>query len=183
MQLLLALSRLIDTINARIGQAASWLILIVVLISAGNAVIRKLFDISSNGFLEIQWYLFSATFMLAAAYTLQRNEHIRIDLFTSRLSPRGKAIVDIFGTVLFLMPICLLLIKFGWALFMDTYTTGEMSPDAGGLIRWPVFLLIPVGFSLLLAQGLSELIKRIAFLQGLIADPAIKSDDVHKEPV
>lgn len=183
MQLLLALSRLIDAINARIGQAASWLVLVVVLISAGNAVVRKLFNISSNGLLEIQWYLFSAIFLLAAAYTLQKNEHIRIDLLVGKLSERGQAIVDIVGTLLFLMPVCYLLISFGWLMFLDAWNSGEMSSDAGGLVRWPVFLLIPVGFALLMAQGLSELIKRVAFLQGLIPNPAIKSNDPHKEPV
>lgn len=183
MQLLLALSRLIDAINARIGQAASWLVLVVVLISAGNAVVRKLFNISSNGLLEIQWYLFSAIFLLAAAYTLQKNEHIRIDLLVGKLSARGQAIVDIVGTLLFLMPVCYLLISFGWPMFIDAWNSGEMSSDAGGLVRWPVFLLIPVGFALLMAQGLSELIKRVAFLQGLIPNPAIKSNDPHKEPV
>jgi TRAP-type mannitol/chloroaromatic compound transport system permease small subunit len=182
-QLLLALSRLIDAINARIGQAASWLVLVVVLISAGNAVVRKLFNISSNGLLEIQWYLFSAIFLLAAAYTLQKNEHIRIDLLVGKLSARGQAVVDIVGTLLFLMPVCYLLISFGWPMFIDAWNSGEMSSDAGGLVRWPVFLLIPVGFALLMAQGLSELIKRVAFLQGLIPNPAIKSNDPHKEPV
>lgn len=183
MQLLLALSRLIDAINARIGQAASWLVLVVVLISAGNAVVRKLFNISSNGLLEIQWYLFSAIFLLAAAYTLQKNEHIRIDLLVGKLSERGQAVVDIVGTLLFLMPVCYLLISFGWPMFIDAWNSGEMSSDAGGLVRWPVFLLIPVGFALLMAQGLSELIKRVAFLQGLIPNPVIKSNDPHKEPV
>ena len=183
MQMLLALSRLIDAINARIGQAASWLVLVVVLISAGNAVVRKLFNISSNGLLEIQWYLFSAIFLLAAAYTLQKNEHIRIDLLVGKLSARGQAVVDIVGTLLFLMPVCYLLISFGWPMFIDAWNSGEMSSDAGGLVRWPVFLLIPVGFALLMAQGLSELIKRVAFLQGLIPNPAIKSNDPHKEPV
>lgn len=182
MQLLLALSRLIDAINARIGQAASWLVLVVVLISAGNAVVRKLFNVSSNGLLEIQWYLFSAIFLLAAAYTLQKNEHIRIDLLVGKLSARGQAVVDIVGTLLFLMPVCYLLISFGWPMFLDAWNSGEMSSDAGGLVRWPVFLLIPVGFALLMAQGLSELIKRVAFLQGLIPNPAIKSNDLHKEP-
>lgn len=182
MQLLLALSRLIDAINARIGQAASWLVLVVVLISAGNAVVRKLFNVSSNGLLEIQWYLFSAIFLLAAAYTLQKNEHIRIDLLVGKLSARGQAVVDIVGTLLFLMPVCYLLISFGWPMFLDAWNSGEMSSDAGGLVRWPVFLLIPVGFALLMAQGLSELIKRVAFLQGLIPNPAIKSNDPHKEP-
>lgn len=182
MQLLLALSRLIDAINARIGQAASWLVLVVVLISAGNAVVRKLFNVSSNGLLEIQWYLFSAIFLLAAAYTLQKNEHIRIDLLVGKLSARGQAVVDIVGTLLFLMPVCYLLISFGWPMFLDAWNSGEMSSDAGGLVRWPVFLLIPVGFALLMAQGLSELIKRVAFLQGLIPNPTIKSNDPHKEP-
>nr|WP_305118901.1 TRAP transporter small permease subunit [Vogesella sp. AC12] len=177
------MSRLIDAINARIGQAASWLVLVVVLISAGNAVVRKLFNISSNGLLEIQWYLFSAIFLLAAAYTLQKNEHIRIDLLVGKLSERGQAVVDIVGTLLFLMPVCYLLISFGWPMFIDAWNSGEMSSDAGGLVRWPVFLLIPVGFALLMAQGLSELIKRVAFLQGLIPNPAIKSNDPHKEPV
>lgn len=183
MHSLLALSRLIDAINARVGRAASWLVLVVVLISAGNAVVRKAFDVSSNAFLEIQWYLFSAVFLLAAAYTLQKNEHIRIDLLASKLSKRGQAIIDIVGTLLFLSPVCVIVILYGWPMFMNAWSSGEMSSDAGGLIRWPVFLLIPVGFALLLAQGLSEVIKRIAFLQGLIADPSEKNTDVHKEPV
>lgn len=184
MQSLLALSRLIDAINARIGQAASWLVLVVVLISAGNAIVRKAFDISSNAFLEIQWYLFSAIFLLAAAYTLQKNEHIRIDLLNSKLSQRGRAMLDIVCTLLFLVPTCVLLIMYGWPMFMNAFVSGEMSSDAGGLIRWPVFLLIPVGFSLLLLQGISEIIKRLAFLSGAGPDPlASKNDDVHKEPV
>ncbi|MFC3627616.1 TRAP transporter small permease subunit [Vogesella amnigena] len=181
MQSLLALSRLIDAITARVGKAASWLVLIVVLISAGNAVVRKAFNFSSNAFLEVQWYLFSAVFLLAAAYTLQKNEHIRIDLLNSKLSPRGRAIVDIVCTLLFLLPTCGLLIKFGWPMFMNAWTSGEMSSDAGGLIRWPAFLLIPVGFSLLLAQGCSEIIKRLAFLAGQGADPAAGKADPHQE--
>lgn len=181
MQSLLALSRLIDAITARVGKAASWLVLVVVLISAGNAIVRKAFNISSNAFLEIQWYLFSAVFLLAAAYTLQKNEHIRIDLLNSKLSPRGRAVVDIVCTLLFLVPTCLLLIKFGWPMFLDAWTSGEMSSDAGGLIRWPVFLLIPVGFSLLLAQAISEVIKRLAFLAGKAADPTIGKADPHQE--
>lgn len=184
MQSLLALSRLIDAINARIGQASSWLVLVVVLISAGNAIVRKAFDISSNAFLEIQWYLFSAIFLLAAAYTLQKNEHIRIDLLSSKLSAKGRAIVDIICTLLFLIPTCVLLIMYGWPMFMNAFLTGEMSSDAGGLIRWPAFVLIPVGFALLLLQGVSEIIKRLAFLSGAGPDPlAAKNDDVHKEPV
>lgn len=179
MQSLLALSRLIDAINARVGRASSWLVLVVVLISAGNAVIRKAFNISSNAFLEIQWYLFSAVFLLAAAYTLQKNEHIRIDLLNSKLSPRGRAIVDIVCTLLFLTPTCILLIMYGWPMFYDAFVTGEMSADHGGLIRWPAFLLIPTGFALLLAQGVSEIIKRLAFLQGLVADPGEKHHGAH----
>ncbi|MFC3532199.1 TRAP transporter small permease subunit [Vogesella facilis] len=181
MQSLLALSRLIDAITARVGKAASWLVLVVVLISAGNAVVRKAFNISSNAFLEIQWYLFSAVFLLAAAYTLQKNEHIRIDLLNSKLSPRGRAVVDIVCTLLFLVPTCLLLIKFGWPMFLDAWVSGEMSSDAGGLIRWPAFLLIPLGFSLLLAQGISEIIKRLAFLAGQGVDPTIGKADPHQE--
>ncbi|WP_232219848.1 TRAP transporter small permease subunit [Pseudogulbenkiania sp. MAI-1] len=168
---LLAAARLIDAITARIGRSASWVVLAVVLISAGNALVRKAFDLSSNAFLEIQWYLFSAMFLLAAAYTLQKNEHIRIDLISSRLSRRAQAVVDIVCTLLFLTPTCVLLVAFGWPMFVDAWVSGEMSPDAGGLIRWPVLLLIPVGFALLLAQGVSELIKRVAFLTGHGPDP------------
>lgn len=181
MQSLLALSRLIDAINARIGRSASWVVLVVVLISAGNAVIRKLFDVSSNAFLEIQWYLFSAMFLLAAAYTLQKNEHIRIDILASRLSRRGQAKLDIVCGLLFLMPTCVLIVAYGWPMFMDAWTSGEMSADAGGLIRWPVLLLIPVGFAMLLAQGVSEIIKRLAFLCGCGPDPLDKAIDPHED--
>ncbi|WP_174874532.1 TRAP transporter small permease subunit [Vogesella oryzae] len=181
MQSLLALSRLIDAITARVGKAASWLVLIVVLISAGNAIVRKAFNFSSNAFLEVQWYLFSAVFLLAAAYTLQKNEHIRIDLLNSKLSPRARAVVDIVCTLLFLVPTCVLLIKFGWPMFYNAWQSGEMSSDAGGLIRWPVFLLIPVGFALLLAQGCSEIIKRLGFLAGQHPDPAAGQHDPHQE--
>jgi TRAP-type mannitol/chloroaromatic compound transport system permease small subunit len=178
---LLALSRLIDGITARIGRSASWIVLIVVLLSAGNAVIRKLFNVSSNAFLEIQWYLFSAMFLLAAAYTLQRNEHIRIDLLAGRLSKRGQAVLDIVCTVLFLLPMTSIIAYYGWPIFIDALRSGEMSSDPGGLIRWPVLMLIPIGFTLLLLQGISEIIKRIAFLQGLAPDPTEKALDPHKE--
>ncbi|MCP9760815.1 TRAP transporter small permease subunit [Aquitalea sp. S1-19] len=183
MQSLLALSRLIDAINARIGQFASWIVLIVVLISAGNAVVRKTLHISSNGFLEIQWYLFSAMFLLGGAYTLQKNEHIRIDLLSSKLSRRAQAMLEIVCTVLFLFPMCYLIIAYGWPMFMDAWTSGEMSSDNGGLIRWPVILLIPIGFTLLMAQGLSEIIKRLGFIAGIAADPLDKALDPHKEHV
>ena len=154
MQWMLALSRLIDAVNAIIGRSVSWIVLVVVLISAGNAIIRKLFNYSSNGLLEIQWYLFSALFLLAAAYTLQRNEHIRIDLITSRLSRRAQAVIDILGTLLFLFPLCALLVYFSWPIFVDAWMTQEMSSDAGGLVRWPALLLVPVGFALLWLQGI-----------------------------
>ncbi|BAK77247.1 tripartite ATP-independent periplasmic transporter DctQ component [Pseudogulbenkiania sp. NH8B] len=181
MHSLLALSRLIDGITARIGRSASWIVLIVVLISAGNAVIRKLFNVSSNAFLEIQWYLFSAMFLLAAAYTLQRNEHIRIDLLAGRLSKRGQAVLDIVCTVLFLLPMTSIIAWYGWPIFIDALRSGEMSSDPGGLIRWPILMLIPIGFTLLLLQGVSEIIKRVAFLQGLAPDPSEKTLDPHKE--
>lgn len=181
MQWMLALSRLIDAVNAIIGRSVSWIVLVVVLISAGNAIIRKLFNYSSNGLLEIQWYLFSALFLLAAAYTLQRNEHIRIDLITSRLSRRAQAVIDILGTLLFLFPLCALLVYFSWPIFVDAWTTQEMSSDAGGLVRWPALLLVPVGFALLWLQGLSEVIKRLAFLAGAGPDPLEKAPEHHRE--
>ena len=177
MHTLLALSRLIDAINASIGRSASWIVLIVVLISGGNAVVRKLFHVSSNGFLEIQWYLFSAMFLFAGAYTLQKNEHIRIDLLASKLSARGQALLDIVCTVLFLLPFSTLLVYYGWPMFMDAWTTGEMSADNGGLIRWPVLVLIPIGFTLLTLQGVSEIIKRVGFLAGIAPNPLDKAID------
>lgn len=181
MQWMLALSRLIDAVNAIIGRSVSWIVLVVVLISAGNAIVRKLFNYSSNGLLEIQWYLFSALFLLAAAYTLQRNEHIRIDLITSRLSRRAQAVIDILGTLLFLFPLCALLVYFSWPIFVDAWMTQEMSSDAGGLVRWPALLLVPVGFALLWLQGLSEVIKRLAFLAGAGPDPLEKAPEHHRE--
>lgn len=175
MQVLLVCSRCIDAINAWIGRCVSWLVLAVVLISAGNAVSRKLFALSSNGFLEVQWYLFSAIFMLAAAYTLQQNAHIRIDVITGRLSHKTQAVVDIVCTLLFLFPVSFFMIKFGWPMFMTAWTTHEMSNNPGGLVRWPVYLLIPVGFTLLAAQGFSEIIKRLAFLTGQGPDPVSRA--------
>lgn len=171
MKPLLALSRVIDAVNERIGQWVYWLVLFTVLISAANATVRKLFNYSSNSFLEIQWYLFSAVFLFCAGYTLKHNEHVRIDIVTSRFSARVRAAIDIFGTVFFLMPLTLLIVYLSWPVFVEAYTRGEVSTNAGGLIIWPARLLIPVGFALLLAQGISELIKRIAFLCGLIPDP------------
>ncbi|MBA3595100.1 MAG: TRAP transporter small permease subunit [Pseudomonadota bacterium] len=181
MQALLALSRLIDKISIGIGYLTMWLILATTLISAGNAIVRKAFDTSSNGLLEIQWYLFAAVFMLGAGYGFLRNSHVRIDFISSRLSDRTRNWIDIFGIVFVLIPFCILLITLSWPFFENAYTNGEMSQNAGGLIRWPVYLLVPVGFVLLMLQGLSELIKRIAFLRGLIDDPiggeSAKSDE------
>ena len=174
MQALLSLSRAIDAINTRIGRSIIWLVLIAVLISAGNAVVRKAFNMSSNAFLEIQWYLFSAVFMLCAAYTLLCNEHVRIDVISGRLSKKAQIWIDIIGLVAFLLPFAIFAVRLSAPFFYKALVMNEMSSNAGGLVRWPVYLLMPVGFTLLAIQGVSELIKRVAFLQGLIADPTVK---------
>jgi TRAP-type mannitol/chloroaromatic compound transport system permease small subunit len=174
MNALLAVSRLIDRMSDRIGQTIYWLVLVAVLISAANAVVRKAFNFSSNSFLEIQWYLFSLIFLFCAGYTLKNNEHVRIDIITSRLSAPARAWIDVFGTVFFLMPMALLIMWLSWPLFVDSWTRNEVSTNAGGLIIWPARLMVPIGFFLLVLQGLSELIKRIAFLKGLIPDPSEK---------
>jgi TRAP-type mannitol/chloroaromatic compound transport system permease small subunit len=171
---LLRLSRLIDALSERVGRWVGWLILAAVLISAINAIVRKAFNTSSNAFLEIQWYLFSAVFLLAAGYTLLRQEHVRIDIILGRFSKRTQIIVEAVCIVLFLLPFCFIVIDLVWPLVVRAYHTGEMSSNAGGLIRWPVFALVPAGFVLLALQGISEFIKRIAFLQGLIPDPTQK---------
>ncbi|MGE5337331.1 MAG: TRAP transporter small permease subunit [Gemmatimonadota bacterium] len=174
MQALLRLSRAIDWLNERIGRIIIWFVLIAVLISAGNAIIRKTFDVSSNAWLEVQWYLFSAIFLIGAGYTLLRNEHVRIDVLLHRYSKRTQMKIDIFGLIFFLLPATYVIATEAWPLFVNAFVTKEMSENAGGLIRWPVYLLLPVGFVLLAVQGVSELIKRIAFLQGLIEDPTKK---------
>ncbi len=174
MSSLLSLSRLIDRLNERIGQAFYWLVLVTVLISAANAIVRKVFNYSSNGLLEIQWYFFSAIFLFLAGYTLLRNEHVRIDVISSRLSKRAQTWIDILGTLFFLLPMAILLMWLSWPVFVDAYQRNEVSTNAGGLIIWPARLLVPVGFLLLILQGVSELIKRIAFLNGLIPDPSEK---------
>jgi TRAP-type mannitol/chloroaromatic compound transport system permease small subunit len=171
---LLALSRLIDRLSDRIGHTIYWLILVTVLISAANAVVRKAFNYSSNSFLEIQWYLFSLIFLFCAGYTLKNNEHVRIDVITSRLSARARAGIDIFGTLFFLFPMAILIMWLSWPVFVDAYTRHEVSTNAGGLIIWPARLMVPIGFFLLILQGVSELIKRIAFLKGMIPDPGEK---------
>jgi len=171
MDLALRLSRAIDALNERIGRGVFWLVLVAVLISAGNAVMRKAFNLSSNAFLEVQWYLFSAIFLLCAGYTLLRDAHVRIDLISARCSPLVRAWIDIAGTLLFLLPMALILLRLSWPVFIDAWTSNEMSGNAGGLLRWPVKLLMPAGFALLALQGASELVKRIAFLAGRGPDP------------
>ena len=171
MESLLRLSRAIDWLNEKVGRTALWLVLAAVLISAANAVVRKVFNYSSNAYLEVQWYLFAAIFLLCAGYVLKRNEHVRIDVVSGRLSRRGRIWIDVIGLLLFLLPAALLIVWLSWPLFYRAFETGEMSQNVGGLIRWPVLLLLPVGFSLLALQGISELIKRVAFLRGLIDDP------------
>ena len=170
----LSLSKLIDRLSERIGHTFYWLVLAAVLISAANAVVRKTFNVSSNAFLVIQWYLFSAIFLLLAGYTLLRNDHVRIDVITSRLSKRAQTWIDIIGTIFFLFPMAILIMWLSWPVFVEAYERHEISTNAGGLIIWPARLLVPVGFFLLIVQGVSELIKRIAFLRGLISDPSEK---------
>lgn len=174
MSFFLSLSKLIDRLNEFIGRWLAWLVLAAVLISAGNAVVRKAFNYSSNGLLEIQWYLFAALFMLAAGYTLMRQEHVRIDVISGRFSKRTQIWIDIVGLSLFLIPFVIVVTYMAMPLVIRAYETNEMSSNAGGLIRWPVFAMLPLGLALLGAQGLSELIKRVAFLKGLIPDPTRK---------
>jgi TRAP-type mannitol/chloroaromatic compound transport system permease small subunit len=177
MQALLKISSLIDRFNELLGRLMMWFILAATLISAGNAIVRKVFGTSSNAWLEVQWYLFAAVFLLGGGYAFLRNVHVRIDFLSTRFSPRTRNWIDIVGILVFLVPLCLMLIYEGWPVFERAWTSGEMSSNAGGLIRWPVYLLIPLGFAVLLAQGVSELIKRAAFLRG--AGPDVLA---HKEP-
>jgi len=170
MKFLLALSRSIDALNERIGRLAAWLVLACVLISAANAVARYGFSYSSNAFLEIQWYLYSVVFLCAAGYTLRHNAHVRIDLVSGRLSPRARAWIDVFGGLFMLLPACAILFWYGWTAFLESYRIGEMSGDAGGLARWPIKFVVPLAFLLLILQGASETIKRIAFLRGAAGD-------------
>jgi TRAP-type mannitol/chloroaromatic compound transport system permease small subunit len=166
MSFLLKLSRLIDAFSNMIGKLVMWFILATTLVSAGNAIVRKLFDSSSNALLEIQWYLFAAVFMLGSGYAFLRNAHVRIDFISSRFSARGRNWVDVAGILIFLFPLCYMMATLGWPLFERAWVTGEMSSNSGGLIRWPVYGLIPLGFAILFLQGISELIKRLAFLTG-----------------
>lgn len=172
MQPLLALSRAIDWLNERVGRLLLWVVLVLTLISAGNALMRYGFNYSSNAYLEIQWYLYSLVFLGAAGYTLKHNAHVRIDLLAGRLSRRAQAWIDVFGFVFMMLPPCVLIGWYGWQFFMDSWQAHEISGDAGGLVRWPVKLIVPVAFGLLILQGVSELIKRIAFLRGVLAEDA-----------
>ena len=175
MTLLLKLSKLIDWLNERVGKGAFWLILIMAIISAGNASYRFIFNDSSNGMLEIQWYLFAAVFLLCAPYTLQKNEHVRIDVISGKFGPRGLAVIDIVGTLFFLLPMVITVLWLSIPLVAESYRITEYSANAGGLLRWPVKALLPIGFALLALQGVSELIKRIAYLAGMIDDPNSKA--------
>ncbi len=172
MQALLALSRVIDRVNELIGKTFAWAILAAVLVSAGNAIVRKAFNYSSNAWLELQWYLFGAAFLLAAAYTLKQNEHIRVDLVYGMWSRRTQHWIDLFGHVFFLMPFVLLMIWYFWPYFLQSYNSGEHSSSAGGLLIWPAKALLLVGFVQLGFQGLSEIIKKIAVMRGDIPDPS-----------
>lgn len=176
MGVLLALSRVIDAINERIGKAVSWLILLAILVSAGNAVVRKTLNVSSNAWLELQWYLFGAAFLLAAAYTLKQNEHIRVDILYGALSRRKQHWIDLFGHVFFLMPMVILMLWLLGPYALRSYTSGEMSSNSGGLILWPAKALLFAGFVSLFFQGISEIIKKVAIIMGRLDDPFPDSD-------
>ena len=178
MDALLKLSKLIDWISDKFGNFAAFTVLAAALISAGNAFVRYGLDISSNGWLEIQWYLFAAGVMLGAPLVLKLNEHVRVDLIYGKLKGKGPVLVDLFGLVLFLLPVMALMAYLSWPLFVKMYLTGEMSQNAGGLIRWPAMLLLPVGFGWMVLQGLSEIIKRVAYLTG-----KIEMDTHYEKPV
>lgn len=177
MQLLLKLSRGIDKITEYVGLLTMFMVLSAVFISTGNALSRKIFSLSSNAMLEIQWYLFSGVFLLGAGYTLLRNAHVRIDFLSSRFSPRTRNIIDIIGILLIVVPLCAILINMSMPLFVDAYQNSEMSPNAGGLIRWPVYMTVPLGMVLLLMQSCSEIIKRISFVRGQGVDPLAESNE------
>lgn len=167
MNTLLRIAHFIDTLNERVGRTVYWLILLTVLISAANAISRKLFNFSSNAFLEIQWYLFSAVFLLAAGYTLKHNEHVRVDVISGRFSKRTQAWLDIMGGLFFLLPMTVIILYYSWPFFISSFSSQEWSSNPGGLILWPAKALIPAGFLLLLLQGIAEIIKRVGFLIGL----------------
>ena len=178
MRTLIAISAFIDVVNKQLSKIASWLVLICCLISAGNAFSRYLINMSSNAWLEIQWYMFAGMFMLGASYTLCRNEHVRVDIVYSHLSTRKQIWIDLFGGIFFLLPAAIILAWMSWPVFYTSWAEHEMSGNAGGLIRWPVKIFLPLGFALLTAQGVSEVIKRIAMLTG-----HMKADSHYERPL
>jgi len=178
---LLTLSKWIDALTERVGKSIIWLVLLVTLIAAGNALMRYTVNYSSNAFLEIQWYLFSTIFLFGAGYTLMRNEHVRIDLIAGRLSRRAQTWIDIFGILFFLLPMAVTVMYLSWPIFVLAWQNNEQSSNAGGLPLWPVRLVVPIGFFLLVIQAISELIKRIGFLLGRCADPTEKSHKMTSE--
>ena len=170
MRLLLSFSTLIDAMNEKIGVICNWLVLLACVVSAGNAMVRYAYDQSSNAWLEVQWYMFAVIVMFGAAYTLRKNEHVRVDILYMTLSRRGQLWIDILGTLVFLIPTCAILAWLSWPFFMQSFNVNEHSSNAGGLLRWPIKLVLPLGFALVALQGLSELIKRVAFLNGYAVD-------------
>ena len=168
MRTLLGASEAIDWLNSQFGKLANLLVLLACVVSAGNAMSRYAFSLSSNGFLEIQWYMFAVIVMFGTSYTLRRNEHVRVEILYLYLSERGQLWLDLVGAILFLVPTCILMVALSWPFFLQSYAVGEWSSDAGGLVRWPIKLVVPVGFALLALQGISEIIKRIAALKGWV---------------
>lgn len=181
MHALLAFSRAVDWITERVGRAVGWLLLAAVIISAGNAIIRKAFSMSSNAFLEAQWYLFAAVFLLGAGYVFLHDQHVRIDVIAGRLSRRVQVGIDVVGILLFLLPLCAFVAWTALPSVATAYTSGEMSANPGGLIRWPLYVLVPIGFVLLALQSLSELFKRVAFLAGAGPDPHARPEKTDEE--
>jgi TRAP-type mannitol/chloroaromatic compound transport system permease small subunit len=183
MRAVLGLCGAIDALNTQVARAVKWLVLASILVSAINALVRKLFSLSSNAYLEAQWYLFSAVFLLGAGYTLLTNEHVKIDIIYGHLRRRTQVVIDILGTLIFLLPFTLITVYLSWPAVMAKLASGEVSQNAGGLPLWPAWILIPIGFGLLTLQGLSELIKRLAFLAGAAPDPALRFVEAHDDEV
>lgn len=181
MKILLKISAGIDWLNECVGKSVIWLTLIVVIVSSANAIIRKLFNTSSNAWLELQWYLFGAIFLLASGYTFLKNDHVRVDILSSKLSRRHQLFVEIFGVIFFLLPISTLILILSWPVFIDSFVEGEQSSNAGGLIRWPLKIIVPIGFLLLILAGISHLIKCIGCLRGACQDPTFKSTEENSE--
>ncbi|OZI56062.1 TRAP transporter small permease subunit [Bordetella genomosp. 4] len=181
MQALLRVSHVIDAMSTFVGRIVAWLILAMVLISTANAFGRKLFHTSSNAWLEIQWYMFGALFLLTAGYALLRNDHVRVDIIAQQFSRRAQVRMEIVGVLFFLLPGCGLIMWLAWPMFWESYVSGEMSSNSGGLIRWPAKLLVPLGFTLLIVAALSHLIKCVGFLKGLRGDPRERETNSAKE--